>query len=455
MARAKRTTAFPVGLYGMLLFALAWLTLPRLFAPLERVLVGAACSVPRCTATWFGEPAVAADRSDLRRIEELGERLLRRVGEHDLTGAGDAMPLGDQPLMCRVLSVDRRGGGGLPSELRLDRSYAELYGCRELVTKGGALLGYLLRPGIGRAVDDLPGDPARVMLCHHRDAPRCYAMAVDPDGGPPLRIVVRPAASVDPAPLSVDMWDDPFRASRLHAAGYEVRTLPLAFGARRVPGGLLLGRTRIWGYEPDGVDEPLTIGVYVVPPVLPQALSHVVVWRPSGVEAPSAAASHGAHSRSAARLYDLPGVGHGRHLLVAERAVPDDAAVIQDGLFLGTARGLSFGTGLVTAFVATRQPWSLLLLPDGDDAEPIELYGRVEQGDGDRAWLRLVDGPDGRPTRLVSGYLFTGSNGRHCPAGLWIGRAQPDQFERDLLEVKVPALSGASVAEVFVEEAAR
>ena len=109
----------------------------------------------------------------------------------------------------------------------------------------------------------------------------------------------------------------------------------------------------------------------------------------------------------------------------------------------------------MTAFVATRQPWSLLLLPDGDDAEPIELYGRVEQGDGDRAWLRLVDGPDGRPTRLVSGYLFTGSNGRHCPAGLWIGRAQPDQFERDLLEVKVPALSGASVAEVFVEEAAR
>lgn len=135
--------------------------------------------------------------------------------------------------------------------------------------------------------------------------------------------------------------------------------------------------------------------------------------------------------------------------------MPDGAAVIQDGLFLGTARGLSFGTGLVTAFVASRQPWSLLLLPDGDDADPIELYGRVEAGDGDQAQLRLVGAPDGRGTRLAPGYLFTGSNGRHCPAGLWIGRAQPDQFERDLLAVKVPVLPGPRVAEVFVEEVAR
>ncbi|MFM1871093.1 MAG: hypothetical protein RL398_515, partial [Planctomycetota bacterium] len=35
-------TAFPVGLYGMLLFALCWLTLPSLFAPVERVALGAA-----------------------------------------------------------------------------------------------------------------------------------------------------------------------------------------------------------------------------------------------------------------------------------------------------------------------------------------------------------------------------------------------------------------------------
>jgi len=263
---------------------------------------------------------------------------------------------------------------------------------------------------------------------------------------------VRPAATVDPAPLRVDLWDDPFRASRLDQAGQEVRTWPLAFGAQRVPGGLLLGHTRIWGYDDDDGDAPLTIGVFVVPPVVPQALSHVVVWRPAGVAEPPAASALRSRRTATAKLYDLPGAVHGRHLLVVDGHVPDDAAVVQDGLFLGTARGLSFGTGLVTAFAASRQAWSLLLMPDDRERAPIELHGRVVRSAGNLAWLRWQSADDGQLHRLVSGYLFTGSNGRHCPAGLWIGRAAPDADDRDLLQVAVPELPGPRMAEVFVGE---
>ena len=34
----KKPSAFPVGLYGMLLFALCWLTLPGAFAPLDELI---------------------------------------------------------------------------------------------------------------------------------------------------------------------------------------------------------------------------------------------------------------------------------------------------------------------------------------------------------------------------------------------------------------------------------
>ena len=57
--------------------------------------------------------------------------------------------------------------------------------------------------------------------------------------------------------------------------------------------------------------------------------------------------------------------------------------------------------------------------------------------------------------RLPSGFLFTGSNGRFCPAGLWIGRATPDRFDRNLLEVRAPTASGPRAVEVLVEEGGR
>lgn len=449
----KKSAAFPAGLYGMLLFALAWLTLPRVFAPLERWMVGSACFVPRLGSRWFGEPAMAANRDNLARIGELTDELEARVQRHDFAGAGVTMPVDDEKLLCGVLSIARRGGAGEPSELLLDHTYAELAGCREIVTKGNALLGFLLRPGVGRAAEDQPDDPARVMLCNHKDAPRLYAALQNQDGSQ-LRFVISPAAIVDPAPLRVQFWDDPYRAAKLSESQQRVYTRPLLFGEQRVPGGLLVGRTRRWGYEQENGEDSLTIGVFVTPAFAPRALSHVVVWRSGQYPRPPIKIRSPLRSRRrlAATVYDLPGASHGRHMLVASEDVPDGAAVVQDGLFLGSARGLCLGSALVTSFVASRQAWSLLFLPDGEQDSPIELHGRVTQSEGNVAWLEWSGPSREQLARLGKGYLFTGSNGQFCPAGLWIGRAEPDRFERNRLKVTVFAEKGPRQAEVIVGE---
>lgn len=459
----NRSAAFPVGLYAVLLLALAWLTLPRLFQPLERWLVGSATFVPRLASTWFGHPATAASRADLARIQALGDELDRRVKRRAFAAQGLLVPAGAQKVLCGVVSVGRRGGGGAPSELLLDHSYQELAGCEAFVTRGDQLVGFLMRRGLGRAVDDQPHDPARVMLCNHRDAPRVHAgIEVGGEGlapAAPLRFVVRPASMADPAPLRVDMWDDPYRAAGLDEFGLEVRTRSVSstFGASAVPAGFLLGTARVWGYERGGGEgargQALAIGVYVEPPFAPQALSHVVVWRATSRPRRAAPSPLRAFARADAVVYDLPGARRGRHLLVAPVDVPDGAAVVQDDVLLGAARGLCAGSALVTSFSASRQRWSLLFLPDGDEADPVELSGRVERAEGNVARVRWEGPSRERLLRLTPGMLFTGSNGRFCPAGLWIGRARPDRFDRNVMEVRVPSEPGPRAVEVLVEEA--
>lgn len=438
-----KTAAFPVGLHGMLLFALCWLTLPTLFAPLERLLVGAACLVPHAWATLFGQPAAAAPAAAQRRLAELAAELRQRLWDHDTRGPAALRALGE-PVHCAVVALTRRGGGGLPSELRLDRTHAELAGCHVVVSKGEALVGFLVPPGVGPAIDDGPDDPARVVLTHHLAAPRLHAAVELPDGAG-LRFVLRPAAIADPAPLCVDLWDDPYRAARLDRGGLPVRTRDLGVERSGVPAGLLVGTTRIWGYERDQGEDALTLGVFAAPAVEPTALSHVVVWRTPGDgtgDAPPALAAQ----RHAAIVHDLPGASHGRHLLVGSHPVADGAAVALDGVLLGTARGLAFGVGLVTSFAASRHRWSLLLLPDDPDAGPRELDAEVVHADGDEVWVRCRVGV---AERLPAGHLFTGSNGPHCPAGLWIGRALPHRYERLLLQVTVPGDPGPHAVEVF------
>ncbi|MDA7936598.1 hypothetical protein N9B90_01505 [bacterium] len=449
----KKSAAFPAGLYAMLLFALAWLTLPRVFAPLERWLVGSACFVPRIGSTLFGQPVAAANHVDLERIRELGDQLKRRVQEHDFAGAGISMPANDEKFHCGVLSVTRRGGAGLPSELLLDHTYAELEGCKEIVTKGNILVGFLLKPGIGRAVDDRPDDPARIILCHHRDSPRLFAHLQDSDGLE-LRFVIEPAAIVDPAPLRVGFWDDPYRAASLKESGQRVYTLPAAFGKKRVPGGLMVGFTRRWGYGEEYGEDSLTIGVFVKPALEPRALSHVVLWRSTKYPPPPFEVESTLRSRRriSATVYDLPGAIHGRHLLVAKESVPDGAAVVQDGLFLGSARGLSFGSALVTSFVASRQDWNLLFLPDDETGRPVELHGRVKRSEGNTAWIEWTGPSRDEMSRLGSGYLFTGSNGQFCPARLWIGRASVDPLARNRIKVDVWAPEGPRNVAVIVGE---
>ena len=377
----KKPAAFPVGLYSMLLFALCWLTLPAVFAPIERWLVGCACLPPRTVSAWLGEPAEAQAIEARQRLQELGEELRARIAEHDVAGASRLMPAAYEPVCCAVLDAPRDtarlGGGGQPGELRLDHSYEELAGCSELVTKGGALLGFLQRPGIGIADADRPQDPARVMLCNHRACRPVYAEMVMPQGAA-MHLVVAAAAAVDPAPLRADLWEDPYRAARLGRGGQLVHTRTTLDATVAVPSGLLLGRTRVWGYEQQGDDEAVAIGVFVVPPIEPRALSFVVLWRQVTPPAPGTSEVRTAQvQRLPATVYDLPGAAYGRHLLVVGQTVPDGAAVVDNGLFLGTARGLSFGTGLMTSFIASRHRWSLILLPDDPRERPRELEGEI------------------------------------------------------------------------------
>lgn len=464
MNRQKRE-AFPAGLYGMLLFALCCLTLPGIFAPVERLLVGAVCLVPRAVSVWSGTPVeAAAEPGLLAQLRTLTADLHTRVRTHDLDVGAQELLRDYEPVPCGVVASERRGrgggGGGQPSELRLDRTYAELAGCCEFVTKGNVLLGFLQKSGRGEAADDPPEALARVLLLNHASARSVAAVVNLPQGGA-LRMVVKPAAAVDPAPLRVDLWDDPYRAASLDRPGMPVTTIALPSLPGEPPAGLWLGRTRIWGYEAAEGVEALTIGVFVVPPFEPRALSHVVAWRrrlaaddPARIlESPGEQSRTPARqeTRHAAYVWDLPGAVNGRHLLSCDCAVPDGAAVVQDGICLGTARGLSFGLGLVTSFAASRQQWNLLLLPQEANLRPHEITGQVLESQNGVAILRWRgDSFDGVGERLPSGYLFTGSNGPHCPPGLFLGFARSDRLPHDQVEVTTAPQNGPRTAEVVV-----
>lgn len=440
--------AFPAGLYGMLLVAVFGLTLPPIVAPAERVLVGVAALLPRLVGSWAGTPAAAAEPAVLERLAALRADLDAAVQHHDVYGAQRLLPGHWRPVVSAVVATERVGGAGQPSVVRLDRTYGELAGCSEFVTKGDALLGFLLRPGVGLAVADTAADFARVQLLNDRAARRVAAAMAFPGGGS-LRMIIGPAARVDVAALRAELWDDPYRASAMKTSGHAVHTVGLPGTAGEPPGGLLLGRTLIFGYAAVAGSEALTIGVFVEPPIDPAALSHVVLWHmrdgPSPPPPPEHEQLHGA------TVHDLPGVA-GRHLVSADVAVPDGAAVVQDGLCLGTARGLSFGTALVTSFSASRHDWSLLLLPEVPGERPRELVGRVLQGSEGRAVVefradRFLAADGGLP----SGYLFTGSNGPHCPAGLLLGSARPVPGSPDRIEVTLPVMGGPRAAEIVVQ----
>lgn len=427
--RRSRVAAFPVGLHSVLLLALCWLLLPAVFRPVERLLLGLACLPQQALALLTSAPAFAAALDESPRLAALRVDLEQRQWQADVADALDVMPRALEPLVCRVVRIDRLGGGGLPCEVLLDRSYAEVGGCADFVTKGEQLIGFLARPGIGTARDDRPEDPARVLLLHHPGS-RPVAVAMQLDGGRSLRCIVEPAAVVDPAPLRTTLHEDPYLASRLHQSGGIVRTRRLeASWIGAVPGDLVVGTTRVWGYE-RAPGDVLTIGVYVDLLVEPRGLSQVVLWQ----TVPEAVPDEPEVPWSPARLTGLPDGTGGRFLLRAPGPVADGAAVAQDGICLGTARGIAFEQALVTSFAASRQPWALLLLPDDRSLPVQELWGSVEFADAGQAWFRCRRGavPPGG-----AGFVFTGANGPGCPAGLLLGRAEPE-IGRSLLRIVVP-----------------
>ena len=220
-----------------------------------------------------------------------------------------------------------------------------------------------------------------------------------------------------------------------------VRTLQLdAAWIGAVPAGLRLGRTRIWGY--DMGDSLLTIGVYVKPLVDPRTLAQVVLWQ----AVPGVALAEQPPPRARARLWPLPDGRGGRWLLSSSVSVPDAAAVIQDGVCLGTARGVAFGQALVTSFAASRQRWSLWLLPDDVDLPPVGLQGEVVRAESTTAWFR----PRIAAAVPVAGFVFTGGGQPFCPPGLLIGRAEP-VIGGDLLRITTPRRSGSQQVEVVQE----
>lgn len=451
----QNARSFPVGLYGMLLFALCWLTLPGVFAPLERLLVGGACAVPRCWAGWFGTPVSAAVVDEASRAQ----RLAVESALHERLRAADTDDGGGhfgtcRPVHCAVVATARtvrQRAGSEPNELVLDHCYAELRDCREFVTKGDVLVGRLLRPGQGLAAQDRPEDPARVQLLHHPSASPLYATMGLGDGAM-LRLVVRGAGPAEPAPLRADLWDDPYRASSMGRSGLPVRTTLLPGDATCPPPGLTIGSTLVWGYPQQGDERSLLLGVFVQPPFTARALSHVVLWRGEQSPVDPSPVANGAEpvrrTRRSGLLYDLPGAAAGRHLLVVEQ-LASAATVVHDGHLVGTARGLAFGTGLVTSFPASRQRWSLLLLPDDRTVPPLELDGEVVAAEQNVARVRVQGHPHDRRYRLPAGQLFTGSNGWHCPSGLSIGHAMPAVGEPDVLLVTTEFAPGPLPVEVI------
>ena len=90
-------------------------------------------------------------------------------------------------------------------------------------------------------------------------------------------------------------------------------------------------------------------------------------------------------------------------------------------------------------------------MPDDPRERPLELEGEIVRTENNDAWLRRCsDTASTTSDRLLPGYLFTGSNGANCPAGLWIGRAEPHPYERDLLRVTTPREPGPRKAQVLV-----
>lgn len=398
-------TAFPVGLYGIMLVALCCLTVPGLLQPLERLAVGAGLLVPGLAWSAIGAVPAAPQADVQTRAHELMGDLQARLAEQDVGAARALVPTHWQPRPTRVASSFGRGGGGMVDQLLLAASYREVADCGRYVTKADVLLGTLLRPGEPGAETDQPSDRARVLLLNHKRATAVHAETRTKDGM--LALVLGPASIVDPGALRSELWSHPFAASQLRLSGQPVHVAPLPHAGEQPPAGLWLGRTMVWGYSGVGAAPTVTIGVYVQPPFLTNALAEVVLWRSQPVlEEPLPVRTAG----TVGVLRPWPFHGSDRALLHSEQPVPDGALVLQDGVYVGRVRQLAFGMHWVESELVPGARLPLLLLPHAANERVRELLAEVVRVQADGITLRCVaDAYLREHDALASGYLFTSS----------------------------------------------
>lgn len=337
-------------------------------------------------------------------------------------------PAGFQPQVLRVRE-SRKGPSGRVDELVLDVKVGELRQAASLVTVGNCFVGHLSLRG-----DDQDRARVRLLSYHDRRDAKNFALRVGQPAPPPrvaaqvpcremdaqgtLHFLVEPSRSVDPWPLRCTLLDDSYLASRLRRSGAFVTTSAQSDDPD-VPAGLEIGRLMIWGYPSRGIP----VGLFVKPSVDPQGISAVTVWRPAGdLDQARLEPEHvGRFLPVRLSRYPAPRPVGVRWLVtsMAGATLPDGAALIDRGRFLGRLHAPWAGQSLVTPFAASTRTWTLLVKSAAGVVT--QVVGRI-----------VGKEPDGRlridlesPAAIEAGELFTGSNGGQCPAGFYIGKVSP------------------------------
>ena len=125
----------------------------------------------------------------------------------------------------------------------------------------------------------------------------------------------------------------------------------------------------------------------------------------------------------------------------AGAVLPDGAALVDRGRFLGCLRAPWSGQSLVTPFSGSTRTWALVVRTTGGAV--VNVVGRIvgEEADG-KLRMELQS-----PGSVEAGQLFTGSNGLHCPAGFYIGTVTPGLGP----EIRVAVAGGPALhPEVFL-----
>ncbi len=438
-----------MGFYGLLLFALFGVTFPEFLARPESFLRTVACLPLRAYSILLegevqGTVHAAAGEASLapgqQQLQALRQRLQQAApaagswhGDYIAESCAVRHRHQDELAMGRASNPKRY------DQLELQTPLADAATYADFVTHGPWLLGFL------------QADPAEstaqpmVHLLHYqqkldskaplrgqgRPVPRriLAAAAVENGEKETLRFLLEPARRVDEWPLRCIQMDDPYLASLVLRSGAMVRTVAHPNDPQgQLPGGLPVGKLMVWGYPDLGIP----VGLFVDTPVDPRAVSSVTLWRRREVQVSTAGIPALLQPLAKGRLLSAylmhlpaPGAGGQCWLATVRQAValPEGAALVAQGRFLGLLQEPWTGQALVTPFANSTRVWSLLLLPDDPTAPVQEIAARLHgPRDGEVLQLRILGGGP-----ALAGQLFVGAIGPHCPAGFYLGRVRPEE----------------------------